>query len=263
MTIEQLDSARQCKWIANNWAHLSIVNFHENPFGGEAMYQGAEPQSRVYLRDCVLGYQMFLVVYFTAEAATVFNDLVQWLGDVNIHRDRRFDAEFIRARIDRMLVDFWSEVRFAGPQSPRFKHLSFANDGEIWDIFHAYEADLLLRLMNDPYPHPVFYHQAGGEYWKISNETPKGSQSGGSPRQQKGSNPICPYHMFNLLQVTKADGTICGACTRGSNCQHPHVPLGSITMAQALQSTTGTQVGQQTMASALQRIAAEQAVFKP
>ncbi len=160
MTPEQLDAARQCKWVINNWAHLSIINFHENPFGGESMYQGADQQSRAYLRDCVLGYQMFLTVYFTNKASSSFLKLVQWLSDVKIHRDRRFDAEFIRARIDRMLVDFWSEVRFAGSQSPRFRHLSFAKEGEIWLILEAYETELLERLER-PLPSSGFLPHRG------------------------------------------------------------------------------------------------------
>ena len=266
MSLDQLDAARQCKWTANNWSHLSIVNFHENPFGGESMYQGADPQARLYLRDCVLGYRMFLMVYYTAAAATLFEGLLNWFEDPAIHRDRRFDAEFIRARVDRMLVDFWSEVRFAGSQSPRFGQFSFAREGDIWSLFSAYESELLSRLSNDPYPHSVFYHQSGGEYWKISGDSSRVVHASGSSRSSTGSHKsgvsICPYHLFHLLQVAKTDGTPCQACTRGSSCQSPHVALNTITMAQAIQAVAGTAVGHITMANALQRISAEHASFK-
>ena len=273
---ERLDDARRCLWTENDWSKLSIIHFNPNPHGGSSMFEGNDPMVLDYLRDCVMGFRLFLSVYYTAEAASFFQSLVDWFHDQKIHRTKRFDGEFLRARIDRMLVNFWSEVRHNGPQSPQYPRFSYATPGDIWKILAAYEKDLVDGFLDDPFPHSLFYCTPDGEYCMISGSTTHArsvpvsrsvsahsSPPPASKPQAKTSSSICPYHLFHLLQVAKADGTTCAACTRGSSCGLPHVSLNVISFSQALEAAVSAKVSDKTLASASSRISSDPSVFKP
>ena len=272
---ERLDDARRCLWAQNDWSKLSIVHFNPNPHGGTSLYEGHDPMVLDYMRDCVIGYRLFLSVYYTAEANTFFQSLIDWFHDQRIHRNKRFDGEFLRARIDRMLVNFWSEVQHNGPASPQYPTFSYAVPGDIWKILAAYEKDLVTLLLEDPFPHSLFYCAPDGEYCLISGHTSharsvsavkqsSGPLSPSTPSRtiSRATSGICPYHLFHLLAVVKVDGSSCSACTRGSACGLPHVALASISLSQALAAAVDAKVNDKTLTSAVARISSDPSAFK-
>ena len=274
-TPERMDDSRKCLWTENDWSKLSIVHFNPNPHGGSTMYEGYDPMILDYMRDCVIGYRLFLSVYYTAEANTFFQSLIDWFHDQRIHRTKRFDGEFLRARIDRMLVNFWSEVRHNGPSSPQYPRYSYAVPGDIWRILAAYEADLVSMLTDDPFPHSLFYCAPDGEYCLISGSKshPRVAQSikysnVASPFPSSYKSPsrspsgICPFHLLHLLQVPKADGTTCSACNRGSSCGLSHGALSDVSLSQALASVVDAKISDRTLTGAIARISGDPTAFK-
>jgi hypothetical protein len=215
---------------------------------------------------------VFLEVYYTVKARDFFPDVLKWFADQEVHRDLWFEADFIRARIDRMLVDFWSDVRASADVSSKFGQFSFSVDGDVWRLLAAYEADMLRRLRVDPFPHTRFFH-ADGEFMKISRAAiapqstpvPKSSVTstvGASPSKPVQC-PICPYHLFVLLRLKRHDGSDYDPCHHGSKCVNPHCDLSAVTADEALESVKLSGINALLISKVHQQILSQPGAFKP
>jgi hypothetical protein len=255
----KLDRARLCQWKTRDLTWLSIVDFHEAPHGLQDQLKGTDRATRLYLAGCVRGFLTFLKVMFYSHADSLLTRLITWLERQGSLYEKQANTEFVRCRIDSMLVDFWSEVRSNAKESRRFPTAcDFQVPGAVWGLLSRYEEALFEQMALDEYPHIRFYEKPKGDFWRtlgggkgtagqttpaktngfgvgdrtqVSYSTPtRSSPTGGKPIS------ICPFHLACKLQVKRTDGTTMGPCSYETNCRHPHVDLNAITATQATDS---------------------------
>jgi hypothetical protein len=232
--------------------------------------------ARNYLRDCVQGYLIFLEVYFTIKARSLFSRLLAWFADQTVHRAAWFDADFIRARIDRMLVDFWYDVRVATLRSSTYTQFSFAVEGDVWKLFAAYESEMLTRLGMDVWPHPRFFNPVEGEFKEISANPPATSQLAHAKNSGSTIHPssatstltrfkliICPFHLFHALDMKRHTGAPYDPCSHGTSCVHGHVDTQSVTRDEATTAMLASGLHASLVDKVITAIQANASRFKP
>ena len=162
---EKLDRARLCQWRARDLTWLSVTDFHETPHGLQEQIIGTARVTRLYLVGCVKGFLTFLRVMFCSTADTLLSRLIKWLERQDSPFDETANAEYVRCRIDSMLVDFWSEVRSNARVSKRYPLCcDFQVEGAVWVLLARYEQALFDQMAQDKYPHLRFYEKPRGEY---------------------------------------------------------------------------------------------------
>jgi hypothetical protein len=254
---DKFDKACLCQWRPRDSLWLLITDFHEAPHGLQDNISGTDRATRLYLVGCVKGYLTFLKVMFFSRADTLLARLITWLERPDSPFEKPANAEFVKCRIDSMIVDFWSEVRSNARVSKRFPSVcDFQNEGAVWILLSRYEQALFEQMAMDEYPHIRFYEKPRGEYWRIRGggksvnpgaSLPRiGGQSSQHTATQKpmpsthSNQPhnlprasICPYHLAWKMQVKRNDGSHMAACQYENNCRLPHVELDTITSTQA------------------------------
>ena len=249
---KKVDRARLCQWKSRDLTWLSITDFHEAPHGLQDRLKGTDRAGRLYLVGCVKGYLTFLRVMFFSGADSLLSRLIAWLERPDSPFEKPANTEYVRCRIDGMLVDFWSEVRSNKRVSRRYPTAcDFQCEGAVWALLAMFEQSLFDQMAMEEYSHIRFYEKPQGEFWRIRGggksvmEGVSQSSSEHSFRQSQlptsrptsssggGLTSICPYHLAWRLQVKKNDGTHMGACQYVASCRFPHVDLDTITVAQA------------------------------
>ena len=252
---DKVHRARQSLFKHNNWRWLSIVDYHPKGDTSTLKLSGTSDEARENLCECIKGYLMYLSVIFDSKCKDLWKDLTEWLMLPYDMKRSVWDVEFIRARVEFSLSQFWGEVHSGNSSGVRFPDRCFSSEGDIWLLWKDYES-LLFELLNvDPHPHTRF-HMEGGER-EIIRRTSGVSQPATHPPRSEGAakfeptpgqvrtpNLVCAYNLAHLLKAALPDGSQVLPCRGGAGCKYLHSDPAVLTLTQARAvAATGHRLG--------------------
>jgi hypothetical protein len=230
---DKFKSSLLCLFRHDDWSVLSLVDFHECPPTQPVVFRGLDRATRLFLRECLRGYMLFLTVFFDSRYTHLWTRTLSWLESIQSGGILLFDGEFLRARLESAICDFWTEVRYGESESTLSPGHSYGRAEDIFKVWESVEDTMFSRIARDPYPHCIFFD--GGEYARLKRSSEKTASL--SPGQKSDPNlHICPFHLGHLLKVTSSEGSLMGPCRFQQGCHAPHVDLSTLTISQAISS---------------------------